>query len=501
MSYHGIRVRRVIWVAAVVAVVMLAGYVRLGNLGDNPAWFTDEGSNLEVAQRLREGKMEYMALGQSTLMVSRMVIFEEMLAGALTLGGDGIGTLRALTGALGVVSVATLFFTARRITGRPVTALAAALGLAIYPQAVITSRFGFSYNLLAPLMLIVLLGLWEYTRSGRRGWLALAAGAAGLGAVSDVWMLAVFAPAAVAIGLRRPRDLLWALPVMALPLGVYLAFLVIHAPEAAWMDIRFVLLRVSDLSPGGQAWNAALNFTVLLSQDFWMPCAVIGFLAAETPNLRRVALLMFVGPMAIIGRTVALYGLSEHYMIPLLPLAAFGAALLAERGTRWMWQTASHRWAMAAVCAVVIGTPVMVTLALDLEHVQGGFPTPIDPFLTNPGDARKTAEFINAHVRSDDLVIVSPAISWLIHAHTADIQMAIAATGVRTVHFPAGIPAGRWVYDPRVEKVRYVVVDDFWRGWGAANVDGLSALLERVGRWPRVFEAGGIQVFANPDVK
>ena len=40
---------------------------------------------------------------------------------------------------------------------------------AIYPQAVVYSRFGFSYNLLTPLVLLAtMLGCWEYLSTTRR---------------------------------------------------------------------------------------------------------------------------------------------------------------------------------------------------------------------------------------------------------------------------------------------------------------------------------------------
>jgi hypothetical protein len=239
-----------------------------------------------------------------------------------------------------------------------------------------------------------------------------------------------------------------------------------------------------------------------------MPCAVIGFLLLNPPALRRLTLKTFFALLIVLGRTVALHGLSAHYMIPLLPLAAFGAAVLVDAGLPYIWNSArrarpgvpasASRAASAAACLLIVGMPFVVSLILDVDHVRGAFPTAIDPFLTDPVEARQAAQFINAHTRRDDLVIVTPSISWLLHAHTADVQMSIAATGVRTVHYPPGLPADRWVYDPRVERARYVVIDDFWRGWGTANVAGLAALTERIERWPQAFRAGAISVYRNP---
>ena len=75
-------------------------------------------------------------------------------------------TLRTVTACLGVITVAVLYVTARRTTRDARLALLAALLLAIYPPAVLYSRFGFSYNLLAPLVLIAFVG-WTSTSSRR----------------------------------------------------------------------------------------------------------------------------------------------------------------------------------------------------------------------------------------------------------------------------------------------------------------------------------------------
>jgi hypothetical protein len=46
------------------------------------------------------------------------------------------------------------------------------------------------------------------------------------------------------------------------------------------------------------------------------------------------------------------------------------------------------------------------------------------------------------------------------------------------------------------------VVDNLWRNWGAVHIPGALALLRAVETgWRRVFEAGAVQVYRNPDVR
>lgn len=489
-------------------ILVLAAYVRLAQRDDNPGWYSDEGTHLEIAQRLRQGQMGYMALGQSTLLVSRLPLFEYTLAAMLAVFGDGIDTLRGLTGTLGVISVAVLFGCVWSMTRNRRLALLAAFALAIYPGAILYSRFGFSYNLLVPLVLLAYGTLWHYLRSGRRRFLALAAMFIGIGALSDLWMLSLFAVLGIVVLRRRWRDMLWAVPLMILPFALYLLSIYVRSPEALTTDWQFVFFRISNLSLPQQAENIALNYTILLSQDFWFPAAMIGFFLLGNRDLIAFTLLTFFVPLMFIGRTVALYQLSAHYMIPLLPFVALGAAALIEQGVPWLWRL-WRQWVggfgptltqcgALAMASFSCGAPLVVTLVLNMRHVQTRFPTSIDPFLVNAETAYRVADYVNAQAQKADLVIVSPSISWLIRARTADYQMSIAATGQGTPHYPPNMPFSRWDYDPRFEKARYVVIDNFWRLWGLPNIEGLAAATTEIERWPKAFEDNGVTVYRHP---
>jgi hypothetical protein len=251
-------------------------------------------------------------------------------------------------------------------------------------------------------------------QTGRRSWLFLAALSIGLGTISDIWMLAIVVPYGIVVLVRRWRDLLWNLPLVAVPFGLYIFSLFNSAPQALLMDLQFVLFRVSNVSLAGQIQNIATNYTVLLSQDFWMPAAVIGFFMLRPAALCNLTMLLFFASLAILGRTIALYNLSAYYMIPLLPFIAFSAAILMYTGLPYIWRQLIETLnpagpigsllISAAICLFVAGSPILVSLWLDVDHVHSGFPTSIDPFLTSPDEARQVAQFINTNAQPDDLV-------------------------------------------------------------------------------------------------
>ena len=243
-------------------------------------------------------------------------------------------TLRVLTGSLGVVTVAVLYGVVRHIQrgqDRWLPWLAALL-LAIYPPAVLYSRFGFSYNLLAPLVLIVLLALWEYTSSRSKRWLAVASLSIGLGTLCDLWMFVMLVPFALIVLLRHWRDLVWCLPLALLPFGLYVIVMLIGAPAAFWFDARFVLSRLNQLPLDRQLATLAQNAAVLARQDAWMWLGLIGLAVLDRRRFRGIALALFLIPIVLLGRTTALFSLSFYYLIPLLPLVALGVASLIRYG-------------------------------------------------------------------------------------------------------------------------------------------------------------------------
>ena len=404
--------------AAVLCLVLtLATYLRLADVADNPGWYTDEGTHLDIARNLLRGRVQYLAVKQSTLMFAKLPLFELLLAGLLGAFGGGMETLRAFTGVLGVVSVGLLYWIVRRIQRDRVLALLAALMLAIYPQAVVYSRFGFSYNLLAPLVLLATLGCWKYLTTTRRRWLALAALTIGLGGISDLWMFALVAPLALVIPKCNWRDLTWSLPLTLLPFGLYAAVMLTTAPQAFLFDLNFTLFRLSKLSLLIQIRTLIANYSTLVFQDTWIALGLVGLFLLRPARLRRLSLLLFLLPVLILGRTTALYSLGFYYVIPLLPFVGLGMAALLRCGVPYAWQAihtsntvaaipksrdswlGNHAYfsrssleisakgstvATALLLLLIVVTPFAASLARTVEQVQSSFRTQVDPFLIDP---------------------------------------------------------------------------------------------------------------------
>ncbi|PJF38380.1 MAG: hypothetical protein CUN55_17450, partial [Phototrophicales bacterium] len=124
--------------------------------------YTDEGTHIEIARHLIDGEVEYLGITSSYLIAARLPLFEHMLGWWFRFVGVGMFQLRILTSLLGILTVVLCYHFARTATHDSRLALGALALLAVYPQSVIYSRFGFSYNLLP---ILILSGMWCLIRN------------------------------------------------------------------------------------------------------------------------------------------------------------------------------------------------------------------------------------------------------------------------------------------------------------------------------------------------
>jgi hypothetical protein len=520
----------------------LAGYLRLANLANNPGWYPDEGTLINLAANLLQGKDLYLGLTPGLLMAGRMPLFVWILTGAFRLFGVEIGVLRALTGLLGVLCAALVYVAVRRLTRDRSLAGLAALVLAIYPMAVVYSRTGFSYNLLAVWAVVFFWAYGEYLANPRPGWLLAASLAAGLALISEM-LGAVFLPTlAVIVSVRLHRQVRgkWFLLSTSALLAFLPAALVFlarwaAAPQALFFDLRFLTGRVGGIPVLAQIPLVFINLAAMFEFDTWVFFAVAGLFLAPYARLRRLLLAAWLLPLLLVARTVGLTGLGYYYAIPFIPLAAVGAASLLRCGTpvvvrlvqqdaaglftRWVENLPAFKtapgpsgrpsraqavitrlavWTGALLAALLIIGPLLFSAVRTAAQAAAAFQTPNDWVMIDPAGARTTAEFINGRVRPQDLVIASPGLAWLIHAHVTDFQITLAAAGQATTHFPGDFPPDRFAYDCRTTSARYVVVDRLWKNWAAPRMPGAAALLDQVSGWPSVFSTGEFTVYANP---
>jgi 4-amino-4-deoxy-L-arabinose transferase-like glycosyltransferase len=144
-----------------------------------------------------------------------------MLGGVYSLTGDSLTAGRVLGVALGALSVLLLYLIARRIWGRRIGLIAAAMA-AVFPPLVLLSRDLVSENLFIALELAAVLCVLNFRRSGGAlRWAAAAGALCGLAGLTRNAGLALAIPIVLGVWTLRPR---WqpralAAPLLALALG------------------------------------------------------------------------------------------------------------------------------------------------------------------------------------------------------------------------------------------------------------------------------------------
>ncbi len=502
----------------VLALILLLGaYLRLHHLAAVPPWYPDEGSNIAVAADLARGELAYMAFGQSSFINPRPPLFYLPLIVLFKLGGVDILWARLLSATCGLLTLFLVYLLTHSLLN-PRVALLAALFYAIYPAAVVYSRMAFTYNLLAPLYLLGLYTLHRYLDSDRLTWLLLAALCAGLSPITDLAGIAFPIFLALALLLHHPRHLFLALPLLLLPTLAWSVWMWTAAGDAFLFDLHFTLSRTGG-SLGEQLARVIFFYRAGLENELWLALGSLGLFLLPDRRSRWLLGGLYFGSLLLITRTGAIFGLASYFLIPLFPFVAIGMACFLARGLPYLvgmleqdiketladhnlsfaWRRRLTFALTAAILFFLVFSPFvsMVYEGLFLDYSL--FTARLGTTLADPQTARLATSFVNARTVPGDVVLCSPTIAWLLHAQAADFQMAIAATGQATQHFPAGIPPSRFRFDPRLENATYVILDPFWRGWASAQMPEVAQIVREVEEgWVLERRFGKFEVYRYP---
>lgn len=511
--------RKLLEIVLLMLILVLAAFLRFYNLRANPGWYSDEGAFANVATHLLDGRWQYFALQGSPLLVGRPPLFFVVLAGAFKLFGVDIAILRGLTGIYGLLTIVLLYFVAHDIWDST-TALLAAAFLAIYPGAVAYSRVGFTYNQLAPLFLLAFYSAWKYGDSRRPVWGLVAGLTAGLALATDYLGVVAAMVGGLALLIKDRRMFLVALAPLALVPLVVMAPAAISAPEAFLQDVSYTFARVGP-SPAMQLVNVVILYSELLRREMWVALGLMGLFLLPGRRGRGLALLMTCATLLLFARVFIPLG---HHLIPILPFIALGAASLVKSGAPFVLRLvkdgleslrlrlpgngrsgAPNRLflvgqsvAASLFSIIFLFSPFLGMLVTSLAEVRYGqvFVYPEEGFSVST-DARAVADYLRAQSAPSDVLLASPQVAWALPGKAADFQQALACAG----HWAYGLPPlgrERFAFDCSPANARYVVLDDFWRGWGAQMMPDLREVMAEVERWPLVLSVGEFRVYRNP---
>ncbi|MEW5719288.1 MAG: glycosyltransferase family 39 protein [Chloroflexota bacterium] len=504
---------------ALVCLLILAVYLRGINLAWNPGWYSDEGSDLNIARNLAEGRLQYFALGGTPLVAARVPLFHFVLMGASSLWGYDLLTARLVVAIAGVATIILFYFAARQILNERL-ALLAAFGLTIMPNALLYNRIAFAYNLQAFFFVLCWWSLYKFSDNRHGRWLGVAALAASAAYLTALTGLALVVSVALVVLWYAPRRVGWILLLMAIPGALYLGVLFLLAPSALLEDLALIVNRTGDSIPG-QIFALIAKYWVWLDWTVWIGIGIAGLFLLEERRARVITLNVFF--VTLLNAMRILPGdASAHRYLALLPFIALGAANfilqarrflivqlqndMSELGSRLPFLSRPNAFLSVTIGIVIAGllfTPLLWVSVWDYYFVssrEAPRATRLDALLaTKPSDAVAVTDFVNSQTRPDDVVLASPTIAWRIQARAADFEQMLAFEGIATENYGAGIPHARFVFQPSLEKTAFVIVDDLWRGWGIRRMPALQDYVRTIeSSWQQVMRRGEFDVYRNP---
>ncbi len=503
--------------------LLLAVYLRLANLANNPGWDGDEGYNWNIASNLAAGRLQMFGLRYA--FVQHPPLFYLIGAVLIRLWTHDLIALRVVAGACGVLTALAVYGLGVRLRGHGL-GLAAAVFLIIWPLAAVQQRWAYTYNLLALFVPVALwIALLDGTGDNSANTLLLGAsrvrsllgryaapfGAGlltGLALATDQEAIALVPAVAILLWSRGGRAVAAAAAGTAMAPITYIAWMLIVRRSEFLFDVRHSATRL-DFDPV----TLATRLADLLKSEPLIAVGLVGLLFTGGGRTRH-ALVALTAILLII--VLAVRDPSPYFRAaePLLPLLAIGVGTVllgcwrmlsfllipALDETGYSAQARRRARRRAVLAYVLLLTPFALSmLAGDVAAVNGRFKTALDSLLPrSTADARAMAAWVNRRVSPSSLVIIMPEEAWLIHCKTADLLQAVAIYGTGTSFYPDGLHRSRFVYDTSLPAATFLVVDEFTRRFDAENRPERALTLYAQAHWRLVYRAGEYAIYANP---
>lgn len=502
------RLNRIAQEAVLAALLMLAIYFRFNALALNPGWYADEGSDLNIARNLQEGRLQYFAVYGTPLVAARPPLFHLLLIAGFQIGGYDISTARGVAAISNLLTIVLLWLTARAVGGDRF-ALLAAFALAIMPNALLYNRLALAYNLQMPLVIVCWWSLHNLIKARQPRWLWLASLVAAAAYMIALTGLGLVVLVALIAWRYVRRQWVWSFVLMALPGLLYLGLLALFAPTYLMPDLALTFTRSSE-SLLVQLVYIIANYTSWFEWSPWIVIGSIGLFLIESRTWRLLSLSLCALMLINVLRTFPPGDLNFHRFLGALPLVAVGVAQFCVSAYRWLVTQFQRDFAVIRLPPVsarfitlaLIAAPFLWASMSDIyfvSSVQSPLATRLDYVLARkPTDALAVTDFINANAQPDDLVLASPALVWRIHAHAADFEQALAYQGEYTLNYAEGLPRERFAFDPSIDKATFIILDPIWRNWAAEVMPALKPYIVEIETWTRVLHRGDYDVYRNP---
>ncbi|MFH0963552.1 MAG: glycosyltransferase family 39 protein [Planctomycetota bacterium] len=520
--------RRLIFILA------LSVFLHFWFLWSIPRIYSDECLQARILQEFLGGHMRVGAIswtGFSAFHPYPLLYY--LLAAPLALVFGGVLAGRILTAAAGVATTYVVFASGRRL--KDVRAgLWAAFFFTMMPFQTLFSRWGFVHGLAMFFVALAFHGclVWREERTWRAA--ALAGLWAGLAVVTAYWTAPVVLLVFLLLVGTRARDAFRALGLAFVPLAVLLVVMVaLHGYRAVAYDIGslgrifrgemtgapdegvlgkiaggyWVLLGIGPFAIEGvrEAWRGFVGF--LLFRAYHL-AGFLGMILALRGWQRRWLLAAFLLlSLLVVGTRGGRIGIFYYPALLFLPFLMLGLGALASAAVGGMEDLCARQDRAPGFYVALVTLPFLLFVVPSAEKQYGLLSGAFDVSsslgewysVRSTEDLAAVADFVNARVGPDDLVVTTPLVGWRLRCRVAEAQQVVAYAGKRSDQYPHDIPHDRFVTALDLSNVTYLVADYYFRLHTMTLLNVFPLVLEiEESRWGLVYAKGGYWVYAGP---
>ncbi len=519
------------WIA--VGLVVLWAALFLPNLRTNPNWYGDEGEWMEKCWQFIHGTPRVGPIVNDFVFPYPYPPLYMLVNGALLrVFGQDIVVGRALGAVTALGAAVLLFWIGSRLRDRTFGFLCAAAFL-VYAEANMNFRWVRSHPFAGMLCLASVGFLIRYVQEKRLRDILLAGVMAALATATNYFtypLIGAVIFTALVVNWRHA-------PLAAAAAGSYgVMFVAWYAATRGWPELMAQVGRLTSVASNevrptmagevarfvGNIWNLGFKTPTGMGlqgptgHDWWLTLATVGFVFLPvTKNKWLRAWVPFWLLVLMYGvfkklNNVPLFFYPATIFLPLMAVGGAGVLAWAGEGIkRWKWP----EW-----------LPVLALVPFAWVSAQGAwgqFHSKIDHWTQRSvADAEVVMRFVNERTTTNDVVVVPKQIYWLVkHAKRSMLTFCARYDGPpNDMPVPVPIPKEKYWFDPRLEHVKYVVLEygvqevmlpDGRRGQLPVGIDavytvpvlrGVREILQQMHeeKWPVVVQQGVYLVLANP---
>lgn|GEM_PF-3510617 len=475
-------------------------FLRLYHLDIRPAWFVDEGSNLDIAWNFLHGQARFAAYEYTFVPHFPLFYF---LGGIFTLiFGKTILALRILTVLSASATIMLAYFIGKEIKDKTYGLLASFLFSFAY-ISLIYSRYALSSGLAVLLIAFLILFGIRYLKNQEKKWLWAASGIMSLIFLTEIylWPAILIFPF---LAWKDKRLLAKTAAASLIPILIFFLVMFLAKKESLLMDIKYYFF-FRNLEHGS---SLKIFFGLII---YWMRTSllilpgILGIFLLKDKKIRTILLILFFCIALPIFSNQSSF-LSRNLILLSLFTALGAPATLTIIFSLCYESLVKPSFVNNRLGALVIILMMVLTLSSEISTTLLFFNSPKDfvqktkNIIPDQRSAKKAADFVISHSETDDLIIASDKFSGLLSGKkVTNIFQVAAYEGIDSgIYSPEFFRKDRLLFDIPLKKAKYVINDDVETADWKYNSTEMAGIIEKTQAWPSVFDDGDYHVHQNP---